>query len=154
MTQRPEIRRANNKLNQARFHLAHLTLSARQDREVLLAVESFLGGCLGAVQAAFFTLEREAPDFKVVHGQWKTTLSQAEREFVNRMMSERSSDVHAGNTTLHLNLTITPGSPETSEEFRFKGYGGAVEISAACQRFIDLIQVLVDRFEQPTGSDE
>jgi hypothetical protein len=144
---RDDVRRARNKLAQAKFHLGHLASAVQQERRVLLEVESFLGGCLGAAQSAFYILEKEAAEFKFVHAHWKSALSPAEREFVNRMMDERGTDVHSGSTTLHINLTVRPGDPEAYWDFRFKKYGGAVEITEACQRFIDLIERLVDQLE-------
>jgi len=139
--------RAHNKLDQARFHLDHLASAVRQEPTVLLAVESFLGGCLGAVQAAFYILDGEAPQSNTVFRRWKSSLRQVDRKFLERMMKERGDDVHQGRTTLHQNLTIQPGgTPPKSTEFRFRSHSDKAEIVDACQRFIALIEGFAEQF--------
>src|SRR5436309_10812936 len=86
---RDVLRRTYSKLDQAHFLLNHLSSAVRQDPTVLLAVESFLGGCLGATQAAIYILDSEAPNAKTVSKQWRSSLIPAERTFLERMMKER-----------------------------------------------------------------
>ena len=149
---RDVLRRTYNKLDQAHFLLNHLSSAVRQDPTVLLAVESFLGGCLGATQAAFYILDNEAPNAKMVYKAWRSSLIPSERTFLDRMMKERGDDVHGGRTTLHLNLTIQPGgTPPTSTEFRFRSHSDKAEIVDACRRFIVMIDALARTFG-PRGS--
>jgi len=113
---------------------------------VLLAVESFLGGCLGAVQSAFYILDGEAPQSKTVFRRWKRSLGQ-DSKFLERMMKERGDDVHQGRTTLHLNLTIQPGAtPAQWTEFRFRKHSDKAEIIDACQRFVALMENFAEEF--------
>jgi hypothetical protein len=143
-----EIRRTRNKLDQARFHLYHLREEIQRPAQVLLAIEAYLGACLGATQAAFFTLTRTRPDFKTVESRWRNDLPLEDRELLNRMMGERDADVHFSETSLHLNMTIQPGAaPGTlaqSNEWRLKP---GVELCAVCGRFIDLVAELSRQFE-------
>ena len=49
-----------NKVAQAHFHLKHLMRETNKPAPVLLAIQSYLGGCVGAAQAAYTTCRRRS----------------------------------------------------------------------------------------------
>jgi hypothetical protein len=112
---------------------------------ILLAVESYLGGCVGAVQATFYYLCRTQRNFKTTERRWRLALRPADREFLNYMMGERDLDVHHGGTTLHRNFTIQPGGYPIPPEYRLRGRGDAIEVVGACRRFLALMESLAQQ---------
>jgi hypothetical protein len=144
------LRRPINKPEHAIFHLDQLKAELEKPDVRLRAVEAYLSGCLGAVQSAFYALEKAHPRFRAVHGQWRRSLEPADREFMNRMMAERDNDVHLGRTTFHLCLTPQPiGAPPIPIEFRLNlGGRHPGEIAGACRRFIALMADLIRQFRE------
>jgi len=144
------LRRAKNKLSQATFHLARLKSEIERPQVQLLAIESYVGGCLGAVQSAFFVLRgTQFQNFKTVYREWRMRLSPDGLAFLHHLMAERDADVHHGGSSLHLNLTIQPGgTPPQQTEFRLRSKEHHMELAKACESFIALMADLTKHFEE------
>jgi hypothetical protein len=148
-TSSESLSRSVRKLEQAHFHLKHLMREENKEEPVMLAVESYLGGCIGAVQAAFYNLRESQPDFKATHARFRREIGNADREFLNYMIDERDLDVHHGGTTLHRNFTIQPGGRyPIPPQYRLRGRGRAMGAAGACRRFIALMECLVEEFRR------
>jgi hypothetical protein len=143
-----ELRRPLTKLEQAFFHLEHLKSEVRRPSVEFIAVESYLSGCLGALQGAFYVLRHTQPKFKSIFRKWRDELRQEDREFFNRMIAERDADVHAGGTSLFIQFTITirPQGQTGDTELRLGVGGKDHEIVAACERFIAFMADLIKQF--------
>jgi hypothetical protein len=138
-----------NKVDQAHFHLKHLMRETNKPAPVLLAIQSYLGGCVGAAQAAYNNLQTSQPDFGSIRGRWRSTLGRADRRFMDYMTSERNLDVHHGATSLHRNTSKQPGGTDPiPDEFRLRGPVRPLEIVGACRTFIALIEDLTEQFKK------
>ena len=116
---------------------------------VMLAIESYLSGCVGAAQAAYNNLEASQRDFGSIRDRWRSALGRADRRFMDYMISERNLDVHHGGTSLHRNTSIQPGGTSRSpDEYRLRGPVRPLEIVGACQAFLALIEDLAEQFKK------
>ena len=165
---------ATKKLEQARFFLG--LIRAENQKAIAKdapAIEAFLSACLGATKAAFYRLEKEVGKtvFKGKKTRWHTGLDVKERKFFNWMMKQRDLDVHETDpkTTLKqkaipayvvpgVHVVSPPGvlvpNPDPSGHPRFAPgwviHGevqlGAQEATAACEKFINLMDSLLSQF--------
>jgi hypothetical protein len=139
------VERSNDKLAQARFHLKHLTRHTNAEQPSLLAVKSYLSGCVSATRAAFEVLQG-SHGFASVYGTWLGNRERSERRFFDYMLQERNLDLHEGRTTLHRNFSIQPGGEPIPPEYRLRGPGKASEVVGTCRRYIALVDDLLNQF--------
>ena len=140
------LARVQNKLEQAKFHLAKLEAEVQSPAVALIAVQSYLGGCLAAGRSIFLTLMDVMPRFQIVYNRWAATLTTGERKFLSDMRDERNDDVHQSISTLHQNQAITPGGviPKATE-YRLQ-LEPPIDVVSASKGFVALMEDLIEQF--------
>lgn len=166
---------ASKKLAQARFFL-HL-LQAENQKVIGkegLALEAYLGACLGSIKAALYRVKKEvgAQTYEATLAKWKGTLSRPERKRFERMQNLRDLDVHEADikTTIkqkaipahhfqgmtvrgppgHLIPNPVPGGDPPFAPAWVIGnevYLDADEVAAACEKFLSLAERLLAEFQ-------
>ena len=118
----------------------------------LAALEAYVAACIGAVQSAFYRLEKETGKalFKAKHKAWRRTLTQVERSFLNRMIRLRDTDVHKEDIMLSSYVSVLPSrvfqtgpdSKDVTTRTKYLVHGD--EVSSACGRFLSLMEGFVE----------